>query len=111
MPLRQGARSCASDVVGLRSRATGVARLEAVAALFACSFCSLVHVLSGKRGTGQISWIETPNGYAATRGDADRLNCSLAIFLPERFVTGAVPAKHWRFVSVRPTARIDMKFV
>src|SRR5271166_2661697 len=37
MPLRQGTRSCA----------TGVARLEAVAALFACSrlFCALVHVL------------------------------------------------------------------
>src|SRR5271166_7154385 len=37
MPLRQGTRSCASDVVGLRSRATGVVRLEAVAAVFACS--------------------------------------------------------------------------
>src|SRR5208282_3544881 len=47
MPLRQGTRSCASDVVGLRSRATGVARLETVAALFVCSrlFCALVDVL------------------------------------------------------------------
>src|SRR5271166_5151296 len=44
MPLRQGTRSCA----------TGVARLEAVTALFACSrlFCALVHVL-WTRDTGR----------------------------------------------------------
>ena len=32
-------------------------------------------------------------------GDADRLNSSLAIFLPERFVAGTVPTKHWRLTA------------
>jgi len=52
--------------------------------------------------------IETSNGCAATRGDADRLNCSLAIFLA-RFVTGAVPAKHGDSYPSDPIARIDIK--
>src|SRR5271166_1884210 len=58
----------------------------------------------GKRGTGQISWIETSTGCPATRGGADRLNCSLATYLPERFATGAVPAKQWRFCVWPPEA-------
>ena len=68
-------------------------------------------VESGKRGTGRISWIETPNGWAP-RGDADRLNFSLAIFLRERFVTGAVPAKHSRltaFLAARPAMRANSR--
>src|SRR5271166_5667286 len=40
---------------------------------------------------GQTSWIEASNGCEATRGDGDRPNCSFAICLPERLVTGAVP--------------------
>jgi hypothetical protein len=46
MSLRQGTRCCASDVVGLRSRATGVVRLQAVAAFFACSGLIFPHVFT-----------------------------------------------------------------
>jgi len=42
---------------------------------------------------GQVKYRGSASQTAARRlrGDADRLNCSLAIFLAERLVTGAVP--------------------